>query len=142
MTGIPKMIAFFIAIAFVIAFFKDMTTVAFVKEDFRGAVQSAAQTVAIKHMDWAALRVGDPPYLIQDGIEETVKNVVSKNLNMKTESMNVQMVSESTPAYIALTVKSNYDSTLLALLNQTSTLVEVPARVVEIIESKYTEYNY
>lgn len=140
MTGIPKMIAFFIAIAFIISFFKDITIVAYAKDDFRSSVQASAQTVALKHMDWGALRKGKP-YLMQEGIEETVQNVMKQNLNLKVDSMNVKIGSQSVPAYIALTINSKYDSSTLSLLHLSNTLVEVPVRVVEIIEAKDTEKN-
>ncbi|MDT3417169.1 hypothetical protein QO009_003064 [Brevibacillus aydinogluensis] len=142
MTSMPKLFAFFISLICFTAFFKDVVYLAFGKDDFRRAAQSAAETVVLKHMDWAALRVGDPPYLIQEGIEETIKEQVAQNINLKAKSMNVKMISQSTPAYIGLTLNTNYESSILSLTHQSDTLDDVPVRVVEIIESKYTSKNY
>ncbi|WP_126430019.1 hypothetical protein [Brevibacillus marinus] len=142
MTSIPKLIAFFITVVYIFCLFTDFTVIAFGKADYQSGINAAAEKAVLKHMDWAALRVGDPPYLIQEGLEETIRDSMNQNANLRAENLRALMVSESTPAYLALTMNTHYTSSTLKLLNQNVATVEIPVRVVEIIESKYTDYNY
>ncbi|TRY23297.1 hypothetical protein FOI68_21605 [Brevibacillus sp. LEMMJ03] len=142
LTGIPKIVAFFICLAFVIAYFKDVTIVIFGKEDFRSAAIAAARQAIIKHQDWAALRVGDPPYLIREGLEDTISRVLQNNLNVGPKELNVRMNVQTSPALLSLAVDANYSSSLLKLLKENNILVNVPVQTTEIIESKYDAKNY
>lgn len=142
MTSIPKLIAFFITLVYIFSLFTDFTVLAFGKSDYQAAVHAAAEKAVLKHMDWAALRVGDPPYLIQEGLEDTIQDSMNQNVNLRADNMKVQMVSESIPAYLALTTNTRFSSSTLRLLHQSVTKLEIPVRVVQIIESKYTTKNY
>ncbi|MBA4533801.1 hypothetical protein [Brevibacillus halotolerans] len=141
MGSTAKMFAFFIALAFLMALFRDMYIVTYAKEDFRSSAIAAARQAIIKHQDWAALRTGDPPYLMKDGLEKTIRRVVLNNLNVGAKKIDVRMYAQSTPAMLSISMDADYSSTLLKLLKQDDK-VNVPVATVEIIESKYKEYNY
>lgn len=142
LTGIPKMVAFFICLAFVIAYFQDVTIVVFGKEDFRSASIAAARQAIIKHQDWAALRVGDPPYLMREGVEDTISQVLQNNLNVGAKELHVRMSAQTSPALLSLAIDADYSSSLLKLMKENNILVNVPVQTTEIIESKYDVKNY
>ncbi|MGG1303747.1 hypothetical protein ABE205_05310 [Brevibacillus agri] len=136
------MVAFFICLAFVIAYFQDVTIVVFGKEDFRSAAIAAARQAIIKHQDWAALRVGDPPYLMREGVEDTISQVLQNNLNVGAKELHVRMSAQTSPALLSLAIDADYSSSLLKLMKENNILVNVPVQTTEIIESKYDVKNY
>lgn len=136
------MVAFFICLAFVIAYFQDVTIVVFGKEDFRSAAIAAARQAIIKHQDWAALRVGDPPYLMREGVEDTISRVLQNNLNVGAKELHVRMSAQTSPALLSLAIDADYSSSLLKLMKENNILVNVPVQTTEIIESKYDAKNY
>ncbi|WP_148039108.1 hypothetical protein [Brevibacillus gelatini] len=136
------MVAFFICLAFVIAYFQDVTIVVFGKEDFRSAAIAAARQAIIKHQDWAALRVGDPPYLMREGLEDTISQVLQNNLNVGAKELHVRMSAQTSPALLSLAIDADYSSSLLKLMKENNILVNVPVQTTELIESKYDVKNY
>jgi|GEM_PF-5889451 len=142
MNRVPFFVATVVVVLFLTTWLKDLTYTASGKEDFRRTTEAAAEAVAIRHMDWAALRVGAAPYLMQDGVEETLTKVANQNTDTSASSMEMQVYISSTPAVVGIVSNSTFSSSTSSFLKSDDINISDPVRVVEIIESKYTEYNY
>ncbi|UFJ41328.1 hypothetical protein LOK74_01975 [Brevibacillus humidisoli] len=142
MPGIAKFIAFFLFLTVFVAYFVDIAVISFSKEDLRSSAVSAAKNAVIRHMDWAALRVGQPPYLLTEGIDETIENVIETSTNFRGVELEVEYHARSTPAVLSLIVEGSYPSSFLELSDyDQGERALIPVRVTEIIESKYTTEN-
>jgi len=138
----PKMIAFFIAIALLFAAIRDVTLASVARKDLQRTAIDVTETVARRHMDWAALRVGQPPYIIQDGVEDTIEKVFQQQTDIKLDRVMVRKHLQSTPAIMGVTLESNYKSMLFSILGESVVDIPVTSRAIEIIEAKDTSYPY
>lgn len=148
---IPSYVFFFIVLAILISYGIDIAKTSYSKEEFRGGNIALSEAIAIRHMDWANLRVGKAPRLMEtmvygDGstvtLEETATFVLKKNFNLPVEKMKVEIYLQPEPAMVGIITETNFESSTSALLQAEKITQDVPNRSVHIIESKYTHYNY
>lgn len=156
MNQIPKLIGFFIIMAILISFSRDIAIGAFGKEEHRGANLSSGNAVVVKHLDWGTLRVGHSPKLLEkvaleDGssytLDETINETMKKNRKLPIKRKDVEIVLSEGVALIGINSRTDYQSSFISLVNKMADdsreeWIDVPNRSVHIIEAKQELYPY